>query len=481
MSRINSNIGSVIAQDHLRQANQNLQVSLRRLATGLRINTGSDDPAGLIVSEHLRSEISAVTQAINNSQRAINVITTTEGALNEVAALLTDIQGLVVQAANTGAFSEAERQANQLQIDSAIASITRIANTTTFAGRKLLDGSLGFVTSGVATNVITDLNITGATFGTRSRIPVEVTVTQSAQHAQLFFTQGSITSAVTIEISGSKGVTSLSLSANQTMSAVIAAINNESDATGVEAVFINDADPTSGIIIQSVGFGTGEEITIRRISGGSFDLYKAIGDPDTATYDKGQDIQATVNGALTVGRGLNIILNTETLDLSLQFDPATLLSTTTSFEILAGGALFQLGPDVVVNQQASIGVNSVAASRLGNTAVGFLSQIVTGEDFSILSLNDLKRTADIVEEAIRQVSELRGRLGAFERNTLATNINQLTITMENLTASESAIRDTDFAAETAALTRNQILVSASTSVLAIANAQPQQVLQLLGG
>ena len=117
MSRINSNVASFIAQDHLRQANLSLQVSLERLATGLRINRGADDPAGLIVSENLRAEVSALDQAINNSQRAINIISTTEGALNEVSALLIDIQGLIVEAANTGAFYYAEIRANQVQID----------------------------------------------------------------------------------------------------------------------------------------------------------------------------------------------------------------------------------------------------------------------------------------------------------------------------------------------------------------------------
>src|SRR5512137_733879 len=139
MARINTNVPALVAQTNLRRSQRDLQTSLERLASGLRINRGADDPAGLIVSENLRSEIAGVTQAIDNSQRAVNVIATAEGALNEVASLLVDIQGLVVQGANKGALSDDEIRANQLQINSAVESITRIANTTTFGGQALLN------------------------------------------------------------------------------------------------------------------------------------------------------------------------------------------------------------------------------------------------------------------------------------------------------------------------------------------------------
>ena len=129
MGRINSNIPALAAGFQLGRNQSALATSLQRLSSGLKINRGADDPAGLIVSERLRSEISAVGQAIDNSQRAINVIATTESALNEVSSLLNDINALVVEAANRGAFSDAEVDANQLQIDSAIDSISRIANT----------------------------------------------------------------------------------------------------------------------------------------------------------------------------------------------------------------------------------------------------------------------------------------------------------------------------------------------------------------
>jgi flagellin len=134
---------------------------------------------------------------------------------------------------------------------------------------------------------------------------------------------------------------------------------------------------------------------------------------------------------------------------------------------------------VNTNLQVNIGVQSVAASRLGNAEIGFLSQIQSGGSSSLIA-GQYQQAQEIVDEAIRQVSVLRGRLGAFEKNTLETNVNQLGITMENLMAAESAIRDADFAYETSQLARDQILVNAGTSVLALAQQTPQTVLRLLG-
>src|SRR5215210_3223022 len=125
MARINTNVASLVAQRGLNSSQKNLNETLQRLSSGLRINRGADDPAGLIASEGLRSEIAGINQAIDNSSRASNVIATAEGALSEVAALLLNVKDLVVEAANSGALSQEEIAANQLQVDSAVESITR--------------------------------------------------------------------------------------------------------------------------------------------------------------------------------------------------------------------------------------------------------------------------------------------------------------------------------------------------------------------
>src|SRR5918999_2270373 len=192
MARINTNVSALTAQRGLARSSKSLATTLQHLSTGLRINRGAEDPAGLIASEGLRSEIAGIDQAIDNSQRASNVIATAEGALGEVASLLLNIKSLVVEAANSGALSPDEIAANQLQVDSAVESITRISNTTTFAGLHLLNGSLDYITSGVNTADITALDISQANFGTTDMIPVDINVITSARTAELRFTASSV-------------------------------------------------------------------------------------------------------------------------------------------------------------------------------------------------------------------------------------------------------------------------------------------------
>src|SRR3954451_10978796 len=209
MARINTNVASLTAQRGLQKSQKSLSDTLQRLSTGLRINRGADDPAGLIASESLRSELSGMHQAVDNSSRASNVIATAEGALQEVASLLLNVKDLVVEAANSGALSPDEVAANQLQVDSAVESITRISNTTTFAGLHLINGSLDYVTSGVDSTAIKALHIQQANFGTNANIPVQINVIASAKTADLQFRTSSVTSSVTLEVTGNDGVETL--------------------------------------------------------------------------------------------------------------------------------------------------------------------------------------------------------------------------------------------------------------------------------
>lgn len=480
MSRINTNTASIVAGRQLGRSTELLRQSLERLSSGLRINRGADDPAGLIISQNLRSEVQGVQQAINNSQRAANVISTTEGALNEVSSLLNDIQAKIVEAANTGAVSEDEIRANQLQIDSAIASITRIANTTTFGGRKLLNGSLGYVTSGVDPTALNDVRIHGATFGTASYIPVTVNVTQSAQHGVLEFQASSITSDVTLELSGPQGVTSLTLLAGTRASAIAAAVNLVSDSTGVSASLRNPSVAASGIQLSSIEYGSSAFVSVAELGANQGVFVTRNLSNQTVKRDNGRDIAATVNGAYGLGRGLGVSIDTTGLSIELNVQESFNTLGSTNFALTGGGAIFQLGPGVETNQQVNIGVQSTAASRLGNGDIGYLTDIVSGGSASLVGGN-ADKAAEIISEAIAQVAKLRGRLGSFEKNTVDTNMNQLRITLENLTSAESTIRDLDFAQETANLTRAQILVQAGTSILGIANQTPQAVLALLRG
>src|SRR5687767_1706557 len=375
MARINTNVASLTAQRGLARTQKQLNSTLQRLSSGLRINRGADDPAGLIASEGLRSEMAGINQAIDNSSRASNVISTAEGALGEVAAMLLNIKDLVVEAANSGALSPDEIAANQLQVDSAVESITRISNTTTFAGLHLLNGSLDYITSGINAAQLDAVNITQANFGTNDTIPVQIDVVTSAKTAELQFTASAITGgSVTLEITGNEGVDVLTFTSGTTASAVAFAVNRVADSTGVTAELIDVADPTAGMAFKSTGYGTRSFVSVRAQSG-TFATQNVDG--DQVSRDTGGDAVATVNGALTVGDGLNIKLNTTALDLEIQLDE-TMGIGTSEFSITGGGALFQLGPKVTSNQQVNIGIGSVAASKLGDSATGFLNDLVTG-------------------------------------------------------------------------------------------------------
>jgi len=519
MARINTNVPSIIAQANLARSGQELGIRLERLSTGLRINRGKDDPAGLIVTERIATDIAGIEQGIKNSERASSVIATTEGALTEISDLLNTIKGLTVEAANSGAISDEEIEANQLQINSAIQSITRISNTASFGGLKLLDGSLDYITSGLNSSEIKTARVHAASFVGTNALQVEVDVLASAQRGSLYLngdmpgalTDGVLASATTIRIAGTSGVSELSFASGTSLGSVVNGVNDRSAITGIEALLIN-GDPTSGVIFQTVAYGSDEFVSIDRIGGDTaatwFDTFKfvdglpladitggfpwaGIGTTLTSTKrDTGVDVQALINGSLANGNGLEVSISSPTLSVELLLDEGFATDPTITpsvFDITGGGALFQLGQDINALQQTNIGITSTAASFLGgslvNGAVQYLSSLQDGQANSLRSSaarKDFTGASEILDKSIDEVSVLRGRLGAFERNVLETNIRSLQTQFENLTASKSVIEDADFAIETSALTRAQILQSSGTTVLSLANQQAQNVLQLLG-
>jgi flagellin len=467
MSRINSNIASLQAINTLNKNQTDLSTRLQRLSTGLRINSGKDAPAGLIASETLRSEIGGIHQAIDNSQRAGNVINTAEGALSEVSALLLEVQGLTNEAANTGALSPEEIKANQLQVDAILNSVNRISNTTQFNGVKLLNGQLDYTTSNVDTTALANLQINAAKLPENGTVNVIVQVTGSAQLGEVDFAGSGIASSpVTIEIAGNGGTEQLSFAGSTHNSAIVVAVNQLKEATGVSAALSGGA-----LRLTSTAYGSQQFVSVTTLSG-SFANGK----------DYGQDAQVNINGAKAEVDGLTASVRSDNLDIKLDLTGTfgtTVSSSGTSFAVTGGGAKFQLGSQVNRQGQVNVGVASVATTLLGNGVDGFLSSLQSGGTNSLVSGNTIAAQR-IITSAIRQVADIRGRLGAFQKDILETNTNSLSVALENVTASESAIRDADFASETAALTRAQILVQANTSVLSQANSSPQSVLSLLG-
>jgi flagellin len=581
MTRINTNVPSLVAQNRLQASNSDLNSALTRLSTGLRINSGKDDPAGLIASEALRSEITGLNKAVTNTRRAGQIITTADSAMGQINSLLNDVRGLVVEAANTGALSSEEISANQLQIDSSLEAINRIAQSTTFQGRKLLDGSLDYTSTIGAASSVADSSIQSAQLGTSGSLAVNVVVDTAASQAssnvgaagftaaaaasttvtsgadeititaastgsdfndvQVAFTNdaaygdvaasavydatqrtitvtynsaaatttnsdmdaitaaigalgdfgavlvGTGTNALTepatnattgdsggevlnadlvFQLTGSGGAETFNFSSGTSKGQIADAISLVSDSTGVSA------SVAGGILnVTSTDYGTDALVDIDVISEGAGGTF---GTTLSAARATGTNIVASVNGIEAEGVANTLSINTSTLDLSLTVDAGS--STNFSFNITGGGATFQLGADVTSTQQASIGIASVSTGQLGG-ATGRLYELGSGQAKSLS--NDVSGAADVIDEVINKVTSVRGRLGAFQSTTLESNLVSLNETAANLQEAESSIRDADFAAESANLTRAQILVQSGTNVLALANQNPQNVLALL--
>jgi flagellin len=502
MTRINTNVSSLIAQNVLGRNNKSLGVALERLSTGLRINRGKDDPAGLIASEALRSEKAGLNAAIGNADRSEQVVNIAEGGLQEVSNLLTELQGLITTSANSAGLSAEEKEANQLQIDSILQTIDRVSGATEFQGTKLLNGNYDYQTTAVATSV-TDFEVRGAKLDGTNNLSVDAIVTLSAQQAGLYLSLGggivdltAATDQFVFEVAGSKGSREFQFASGATLAEVTAAINSFTDVTGIVA-----SAATAGVVVRSEEFGSNEFTSVTVVDDGNiaagdgihvmsstdFDVIRTAAASTFAlatngVRDEGQDITGTINGLTAVGSGRTLSVNSDFLDVEFTLTTAASqsLASVAAFDITGGGADFQLAADVNIAGKVSLGIGDLSARKLGNSSDGFLDDLASGKSFNVVDGNDLDTAQKIVSEAINQVSSTRGRLGAFQKNVVGATQRSLGTALENITAAESVIRDADFASETAALTRNQVLVQASTNVLSLANQSPQNVLQLLG-
>ncbi len=508
MSRINTNPASLIAQRNLGQNSRTVNTTLERLSTGLRINRGKDDPAGLIASENLRSEKAALTSAISNAERTDQLVNIAEGGLQELSTLLTDLKSLVTATANSAGLSQEEKQANQLQIDSILQTVDRLADSTNFQGVKLLNGNFDFTTANVSSGV-TDFRVNSAKLSRGQNISVQALVTTSAQQGALFLsTNGNLNlngggnGLFTIEVTGNQGSRELSFASGTTRQQVVDAINTYSAVTGVSASVYTSGSGTNGIRLRSSEFGADQFVSVRvvnsaGIAGSNVGIYNALSTngsrPSTSSptsftstaatngvRDTGQNVAATINGVAATTNGRTARVNTDFLDVEISFNTSTSQTrgAVNAFTITGGGAEFQLASKVDVAGKVAIGIQNVATRKLGNSSLGYLSTLGNGRANNVVN-GDLIAAGKVVDESIRQVSALRGRLGAFQKNTVGATIRNMGISLENSAAAESVIREADFATETAGLTRSQILSQAASNSLGLANSQPQSALQLL--
>jgi flagellin len=356
-----------------------------------------------------------------------------------------------------------------LSADNALAAGTAAASLTSAGNIQVRVSSNGPVTIGAISSAINDLEGFSASVSATAGdgvydITSDTAATTTALAGGVF--GGGLNADLVVRLTGATGAEVFQFQKGASISSVIQSINLVKDATGIEAE--NDA---GNLKLNSTTYGSEGLIDVEVISEGTGGTFKS---GLTASRAKGTDIEATVNGTAATGKGNVLSLNTATLDLSLTVEDGA--SADISFTISGGGAQFQLGPEVVSNQQARLGIGSLNTAKLGG-ASGRLYELAKGGAKALDA--DPTGASRVVDEAINQVTSLRGRLGAFQATTLESNLVSLNETVANLTEAESSIRDADFAAESARLTRAQILVQSGTSVLGIANQNPQNVLSLL--
>jgi flagellin len=467
LSAIN-NSTSLNAQANLSRASSALAKTTERLSSGLKINRGADGPAALVISEKQRAQIAGLRQAIDNTDKAVSMVQTAEGALNEINSLLVKVRTLAIDSANTGVNDDDALAANQAEIANALDTINRIANNTQFGTKKLLDGSGGI--SGTSNDA--DVSVLKATTSTQAGT-YAVAVTTVGERANL--TAGTAQSSAlaadeTLTVNG----VAIQLESGMTQAEVVARVNDFSAQTGATADIAGGSTR-----IYSNAFGSDASVSVvSNVAAAA----TSSGFGVTAATDTGVNVVGTIGGTSFTGKG-NVLTATSgnAEGLSVQFAAAgadaalTVTGAQGNTTVVDNSLVFQIGANA--NQTANVAIDQVNTTALGVGVSG--NQFNNLNEIDVTSASKAQDALAVIDSAIDNVTNLRGTLGAFQQNTLQATASNLQATLENTVNAESVIRDTDFAEEIANLTKNQVLVQAGASVLSTANQQPQLILSLL--
>ena len=498
---VNTNLSSLNAQRTLDASGIQLSKALQRLSSGLRINNASDDAAGLAIATRLCSQIRSVNQAMRNANDGIAMLQTAEGAMSEITNIITRIKELAVQSAN-GTNSTSDRSSLNDEVTSLVSEVTRIATQTKFGSTALLDGSfsgtfqLGGEVGQTVTQSIASMRATSLTANVATQNLTFVAGLTSVGAADTNSYEG-VDSTTTLQLTGPKGTSfvRVTVAGDDTVSSIenarsaiatAKAINELTATTGVSAsvtaATFTVADAAERFDALNLD-GSTEAVTIN----GTSVIVNLNGASQAARRQQFIDaVNTQVSGVvasagagnggliLTAADGRNIAVSTvagtndgDTAEELFGFTTAP----TTAGVVARGGITLQAGGNITTTHDTTA---QVGGDGLSNAVATALSSVTVT---SVANAN----TAMIISDAILDtVSTERGKLGAVQ-NRLQSTLANLGVVAEKVTDARSRIMDADFAAETANLTKNQILQQAGISMLAQANARPQAVLQLLQG
>ncbi len=531
---IQTNVPSLTAQRNLSGTGNALATSLQRLSSGYRINSAKDDAAGLAISERFSAQISGLNQAKRNANDGISLAQTAEGALKTSADILQRVRVLAVQSANA-TNSASDRQALNDEVNALTAELNRIAQTTEFNGRKMLDGSFTSALFQVGANANQTITATSGNFTTSAygnyRIGGRVADTLGgggdlvlgtstsggmAVVANVFAQSTSNITAGTLKVAGQAGTYDISYDAGASAKLIAEKVNAVTQSTGVSA--------SARTEIELTAMGAGCSYVIELASNNSNDQYVTIaftvgadktgqgsitstdqlasavdafnkqaaktgvsarvndkGDGITLVNDSGEDIKMALKSDGS-GNGLTLRQAGVTKDgAALQNEGIhqtnNNMQMTESTNGLAGTGVTITG-QVTFDSESAFAVTDDQGQFINQTDVAVGAQLQATQTADVSTVASSNRTISIIDSALQRINTQRAAYGALQ-SRFTNTIANLQVTSENMSASRSRIRDTDFAEETAELTRAQILQQAGTAMLSQANSLPQQVLSLL--
>ncbi len=495
---IQTNVASINAQRNLSRTSTSLQTTLQRLSSGFRINSARDDAAGLQISNRLTSQIGGLNQAVRNANDGISLAQTAEGALQEATNILQRIRDLSIQSAN-GSNSALERKALQQEAGQLVAEINRVADTTTFGGRKLLDGTFGSSAFQIGANANETIGVSlqsgSAEFLGRNSFDFDGSAADGLGSVAVGATipvNGIATDTFTI--TGSLGEGAISYSNLDSAYDIAVQINSASDTTGVTADartmvqitsfdagslsfdLVGKNDPTDPVSISSSINDTADlsavADAINQKSGKTGVTARADGEGNLILIsERGDDITLD-NFAHSAGTASDVTITQMNFDGS-----ATVGAGVTLVADPAGNDAFR-AMGVIRADGGGQGFTFSGATTDISASVTGGSSLVSVEDIDIATDHGAQSALSIIDGAIATIDGMRSALGAVQ-NRLSATISNLQNIAENVSAARSRVRDTDFAEETANLSKNQVLQQAGLSMLAQANSQPQSILSLL--
>ena len=489
---VNTNVASLNTQRNLNSSSKGLDTSLQRLSTGFRINSAKDDAAGLQISNRLTSQINGLNVATRNSNDGISLAQTAEGALQQSTGILQRIRDLSLQSAN-GSNGATERAALQGEVSQLQQELNRISETTSFGGRKILDGSFGSQSFQVGANAYETISVSIGSAAT-DRIGINRVTTSGAAAAAVASgatfsaTSGSAYTDATFAVNSklSDGNVTITGATSGSASEIARAVNSKSDETGVTANARTVAVFTAGAS-GTVSFDLAG-LTSKSLATDASSISAIVNDPsDLSALADAINSETGTTGISAVSKGSTIELVSsrgDAIGISKYAGAAgsTLQAKSFDGETNVGGpATIAVGGGARADGQVQL--EAADAFSVSGMSAGLGANVFSTLDavntIDISTATGAQDALGIINGAISNIDTQRAQLGAVQ-NRFENTISNLQNIGENSSAARSRIRDTDYAAETSELTKNQILQQAGTAILAQANQLPQAVLSLLG-